>query len=102
MSEKMMLLFTTDELSRITDFIRKDDTHVIVVDLHGLCVKSAKRLINNIIVLNSEKLDICVVHGYHHGTAIKEMIEREFGSGRTKKINEHDKNKGRTILRTCA
>ncbi len=102
MSEKMLIIFSRDELSRIKDFIRKDNSHVIVVDLHGLTVKSAKRLLNNIIVLNNDRLDICAVHGFHHGTAIKEMIEREFNGSRTAKINEQDRNKGRTILRFCA
>ena len=99
MSEKMLILFTRDELSRISDFVRKDNTHVIVVDLHGLTVKSAKRLLKNSIVLDKEYLDICVVHGYNHGTAIKEMIERDFIGARIRKLNYNDRNKGRTILR---
>lgn len=49
----------------------------VTVDVHGLSASQAKRLINNIIVAIRRSFELVVIHGYHHGTAIRDMIYRE-------------------------
>ena len=98
MKERMLFLFSNDEVSRIS-LHEKYGKVTIFIDVHGLKVREARRLIKNVISLNREKNDICVIHGFNHGTAIKEMIsEEDFGNVTKKEVKG---NKGRTLL-LCA
>ena len=94
MKEKMMMIFTKEEMSRISE-----NDHTITVDLHGLIVKDAKKLLNNLMALNRDGDDICAIHGYSHGTAIKEMINAELDNPRLVEKKGVKKNYGRTILK---
>ena len=94
MREKLMMIFTKEELNRISE-----NGHTITVDLHGLIVRDAKRLLNNLMVLNRDGYDICAIHGYNHGTAIKEMIRGTLGNPRLSSKKSVNGNYGRTVLK---
>ncbi len=66
------LTFTEDENGNIK----------VTADLHGLSKKNAIRMISNILVLCSFKFELEVVHGYNHGTAIKEYIFNQMHNDR--------------------
>lgn len=51
---------------------------VVTVNVHNMTVKEARVLITNIIALNREPFELDVIHGYTHGTAIKEMLCNEY------------------------
>ncbi|SCW39598.1 hypothetical protein SAMN02910400_00612 [Lachnospiraceae bacterium C10] len=66
------MIFTQEELSRIQIF--SSAAIKIIVDVHGLCCKQARRFLNNIINCVRLSYELIVVHGYSHGTAIKKMM----------------------------
>ncbi len=72
---------------------------MITVDLHGLRVKEAKRVLLALMGINhKESFEICAIHGYVHGTAIKEMIYRDLTCPRLIKKTGVKGNYGRTVL----
>ena len=97
MEKKLMMVMTKDEMGRI-----KFNGRLITVDLHGLTSRMAERLIKNIMALDREGYDICAIHGYSHGTAIKEMISGRLQGSRLKGKDPVKRNPGRTILRMQA
>ncbi len=94
MREQLEMILTRDELMRV-----RMDGKVLYVDLHGLKVAEAKRLLLNIMAVNRAGYDICAIHGYHHGTAIKEMIQtRLYNQGMVRREVVKN-NLGRTFLK---
>ena len=52
----------------------------ITVDVHGLKCQQAKKLIRNIINIASTSFSLVIIHGYNHGTAIKNMLSDNFAN----------------------
>ena len=102
MKERIMFLFTMDEISRIRSTIQENGTHILTVDLHGLRVKEAIKFLKNLIAADKEGYDICVIHGYLHGTAIKEAIYKQKISNRISKKYCCNGNCGMTYLKLVA
>lgn len=75
--EKMTFLMCGDDLCRIRTEQDEDGIIKVIIDLHGMSKKNAIRMITNIMVLFRFKFRLEVVHGYNHGTAIKEYIYNE-------------------------
>ncbi len=71
MGDMMKLVFTEEEIKRIK---MKGNSGRIQVDLHMLTVPGAKRLLSNLIALDREGREIDVIHGFNHGTRIKDMV----------------------------
>lgn len=93
--KRLNMVLPQKDLARIT--IEKD-TDAVLVDLHNMGTKDAKILLNNIINLNRNGCVIKVIHGYNHGIALKDMINGRFNNPRINTKEEHEKNKGMTIL----
>ena len=95
--QQLGMLLTKEELNRI-----KIKGNQITVDLHHLKVKEAKRLLNNIVAINRSSFTMECIHGYNHGTALKEMIQGDFNNKRilSKKSLQH--NLGLTELTVAA
>lgn len=93
MSKEMMMIFTKEEIERI-----KENPDGICLDLHRLSVKQSKRLVNNVISMNRDNFSLTLIHGYVHGTAIKEMLVGNFDNPRV--IGKHGvkNNYGRTVF----
>lgn len=69
-----------------------------IVDLHRLTKEDAKiELINSINSTDSDVKCLIIVHGYHGGTVIKNLVRKEFNSEFiSEKINL---DAGRTIFK---
>jgi hypothetical protein len=70
------------------------------IDVHGYTVDMAKREIERFIAACDDNVtEVVVVHGYHGGNAIREMIQRPNGL-RSKRIKRKKmtKNQGQTII----
>ena len=73
LQERLKTIFTTEEISRI--HISENLTGIsVVVDVHGLKCRQARRFVNNLINIARCPFIMTVIHGYNHGTAILEMI----------------------------
>lgn len=60
----------------------KNDVPSITYDAHKQSVLEAKKTIRNIVNIALTPIKLTVIHGFRHGTAIKEMLETESFSGR--------------------
>ena len=79
---KLRMILTKDELRRIAVQSEQNGTISITADVHGMKCFEAKRFINNIINIVHITFQLVIIHGYNHGTAIKEMLTHHF-------INNH-------------
>lgn len=98
--KKMQLVFKKEDLARITPSKSKENQ--LIVDLHGLGTKDSLVLLNNIININRDACDIKVIHGYNHGTALKDMINGRFVNTRILDRVMSESNPGVTMIRCAA
>ena len=102
MSEKMMYLFSKEEIARVKDTVRMNGKHLVTVDMHGLRAKEAKRFLKNLIAVNKDGCEMCVIHGYKHGTAIRDIVNHDNFGKRVVGRFPVKNNPGRTRLMLCA
>lgn len=95
LKNKILLIMKKDDVERIRV---SDDGNEIIVDLHSLGTREAMILINNIINLNRDECNIKIIHGYNHGTAIKDMINNRFVNKRIVDRKGLSNNPGVTTL----
>ncbi len=74
---RLKLILTKDELDRISVQEKKNGKISITADVHGMKCNEAKRFIINIVRI---AFQIVIIHGYNHGTAIKEMLAQNFSN----------------------
>jgi len=96
-TDRLSMILTKGELERISIGEIKGQTR-IRIDLHEMRCAEAKRTINNIIAINREPCVLDLIHGYNHGTALKEMIQTDLDSYRIVSINSNPYNPGETFL----
>ena len=94
---RLSLIFTKEDMKRITIKEKNGETK-IMADVHGMSVKNAKRFINNIINVVRTAVEIIVIHGFNHGTAIKDMIASGIDNSRVSVISPDYKNQGITHI----
>nr|WP_288732068.1 hypothetical protein [uncultured Anaerobutyricum sp.] len=75
---RFKMIFTNSEIERISFDMKDENIETIKVDVHGLKCASAKRFINNIINLIMDAFKLIVIHGFNHGTAIRDMLRGNF------------------------
>ncbi len=75
-----------------------DGKQIVDADLHGMTCKVAKRFITNIIAMDQSAFEFRLIHGYNHGTALKEMISITKFSERVQSKRGLPYNYGITIL----
>ena len=102
MNEKTMsmfkIIFGNDDLQRINVISNNE----VSVDLHGLGTRASLTLVNNVINLNRGKCELSIIHGFHHGTALKDMINRRFTNHRIIGMKPVEGNPGVTVLECAA
>lgn len=99
---KLSMILTKEELDRIT-FVDEDNKEIeIEIDMHQLPAKRAMVLLNNVINLDASEKTVKVIHGYTHGTAIKNTIWNCYQNPRIIKKRTEAWNPGITILETSA
>ena len=67
--QRIKLIMTKEQQNRIR--FRKTK---VQVDLHGMDRVSADKFLKNLIALNRSEFTLEIIHGYHHGTVLKEMV----------------------------
>lgn len=77
-SKKLQIIFTNDEISRLSIREVPGTKPQIIADVHGMKCSQARRFINNIINTIHESFKLIIIHGYNHGTAIKDMLAGDF------------------------
>ena len=72
---------------------------MIEVDVHGMNCYQAKVRLNSVLRrADASVYQIIVIHGYHGGDALKEMIRSEYASDARVKRIKTDGDPGRTTL----
>ena len=99
---RLSLILSEDELSRLTINKTVDNCIQIVVDVHGMKCYEARRFINNIINTVRCTVRLEVIHGYNHGTAIKDMLASDFTNAHIEELYLDQDNQGMTHMLIAA
>lgn len=76
--KRLRMILTKEEISRVR-VSQSDDAQIrIIVDVHGMKCFYARRFISNIINAVRTAFQLIVIHGFNHGTAIKDMLADNF------------------------
>lgn len=70
----------------------------IIVDVHGLSCSGARRFISNIVNVTLGECTVKVIHGYRHGTSIRQMLREKFLNPYISEIKADETNMGVTYL----
>lgn len=97
-SNTFKTIFTADENSRLTITEYKNKNVRIIADVHGMKCLQARRFINNIINSVRTVLRLIIIHGYNHGTAIKDMLTENINNSHIIKQYQDSCNKGVTHI----
>lgn len=92
------LIFTKEELNRIKKMYHASKGITVTADIHGMDRYQAKRFLKNLIAINREPFNLNVIHGYNHGTVLKDMIQSENLSDRVYHKQSFSDNLGMTEL----
>ena len=72
---------------------------IITIDVHGMTQYQAQVAINaQLRRAGSGVYRLRIIHGYHSGTALRDMIRREYGKNTKVKRIEFGMNQGETDL----
>lgn len=100
--EKMMcamkMVFTQEDMNRLSI---KENAKIGVymeADVHGMNRREAERFISNVISINRSGFTLGIIHGYNHGTVLKEMVMEKKFSKRVVDRYCPEKNPGKTLL----
>ena len=97
LAARINLLFPEDDLSRLT--IYEEDSISIRIDVHGLSRLEARRLITNVANVGCNMAyTLVIIHGFNHGTAIKDMLANDFALPRVRSNRPDPVNPGVTLL----
>ncbi len=95
---RLALIFTESELRRISVQETPQGDTRIIADVHGMKCHEARLFINNIINIVRTAFQLIIIHGYNHGTAIKDMLAQSFSNRRIYKQFPDFYNKGVTNM----
>lgn len=101
-NNRLKMILTQEEISRlqITEF---GTEHIkIIADVHGMKCYQAHRFINNIINTVRIAFQLIIIHGYNHGTAIKDMLADNFSNYHITEQHADPFNKGVTHMQIAA
>lgn len=96
--ENVKFIMCGDDLWRINADTDEDGKMQVEFDMHGMSKATAKRQLKNIIAINPSAFTLNAIHGYHYGTAIKDMIQDDELSKRVTDKQCLDYNPGRTMI----
>lgn len=97
MMQKITFIMYGEDVWRANISRDENGTPVVRIDLHYMTVKEARRAINNIIAMYNFNFKLDVIHGYNHGTAIRDMIRSDLNNKRVSNMI-YPHNQGETIL----
>ena len=96
--DRMTYILKKEDMQRISIQKDADGTIVLVINVHEMKVAQAKRVINSIIIMYRFPFKLKIIHGYVHGTAIKEMLIYNFDNRRIVNKKSESYNPGVTIF----
>lgn len=99
---RLKMVFSMRELNRLEITEEMDGTVRITVDVHGMTCHEARRFINNIINLVRIAFRLIIIHGYNHGTAIKDMLAQNFTNTHVAEQHADPWNQGVTYMSIAA
>lgn len=99
---RLRMIFTSEELRRIRIMDFGNGRLRIIADVHGMKCWEARRFINNIINVIRAGFQLVIIHGYNHGTAIKDMLAQNFYNDHITERHPDPHNKGVTYLSIAA
>ena len=79
-NNRLKMVFTSEEISSLIISEISESKISIVADVHGMKCSQARRFINNIINTVRVAFQLIIIHGYNHGTAIKDMLAENFSN----------------------
>ena len=94
---RMSFILAGDNLKRVS-IEQRNNMNYIYVDLHGMSCKIANRVVRSIIAMYRFSFVLVLIHGFNHGTALKEMIRNSIENSRIKSITSPDYNPGITYM----
>lgn len=71
--EKLGTVLSEEDMKRLWITGLSKEKFKIIADVHGMKRFEAKRFLRNIIALIREAFLLMVIHGYNHGTVLKEL-----------------------------
>jgi len=102
MKTKLALLLTKEAYNQANfKFIETKDGLIVRFDTHGLTVKEARKLINNVAATSRQPVFLHVIHGYHSGTAIRNMIWNDSINPRFVRVKFQEGNPGTSIIKVA-
>ena len=101
-NNRLRMVFTSEEIDRLTISEIDEKTICIVADVHGMKCSQARRFINNLINTVRVAFQLIIVHGYNHGTAIKDMLTQNFSNSHISEIHLDPYNQGITHMLIAA
>lgn len=98
MRYRVSFILYGENLRRV--FIYRDDEGkmIVRVDLHHMTQRQVEKVIHDIILMNQESFILDLIHGYNHGTALKNMILNLVSNKRIEKKWVNPWNMGETFL----
>lgn len=99
---RLKLIFTQEEINRLKITEIDEKQVCIIADVHGMKCSQARRLINNIINVVRITFQLIIIHGYNHGTAIKDMLAENFSNSHIKEQHADLYNQGVTHMYIAA
>lgn len=96
---KVEFVLPASEIGRVS-YRPGDEGVEIVLDLHGLTCREARRIIVNLVNILRQRVWIVLIHGYRHGTAIKDMLPT-IRNEHIAMMQPDPHNQGRTHLLTA-
>ena len=94
---KLAIILPDSDLERIK-IASINNLIIIRLDVHKLKCYQARRLINNIITLVNTAFELIVIHGFNHGTAIRDMLSTNFDNTHISKKYIDSNNEGVTHM----
>jgi len=75
----------------------------VVIDVHGLSVPEARKMLKNLIAVLPVGIELIVIHGFNHGTALKQLVHsEEMKSYRVLGVSSPETNPGISTLQIAA
>ena len=78
--KKLELIFTEEELRRLSIKENTCNKMRVYADVHGMKCYQARRFINNVINAIRRAFELIIIHGFNHGTAIKDMFANNYSN----------------------
>lgn len=97
-TKKLELIFTEAELNRLSIKEYTRNKMRVYADVHGMKCYQARRFINNIINAIRITFELIIIHGFNHGTAIKDMFANNYSNLHIAQKYASQYNKGITHM----